>query len=184
MRAGARKAPAIFVFTIGTCLSFGQNATPAQTTSPEVASTAASYRIAGWTVSGADGHPLQGATVLIVDTKTRQMVASTLAGEDGGFAFTDLQADKYLLQAVKTGYLLSAYDQHEIFSTAIVTGAGLNTDSLVLRMTPAAILRGRVTDEAGDPIRGATVALYRENRDEGRSRITQFRNAPTDDLGE
>jgi len=51
-------------------------------------------------------------------------------------------------------------------------------------MTPAAILRGRVTDEAGDPIRGATVALYRENRDEGRSRITQFRNAPTDDLGE
>jgi hypothetical protein len=185
MRAGARKAPAIFVFALGTCLSFGQKATPAQTTTPEVAPTAAaSYRIGGRTVSAADGHPLQGATVLIVNTKTQQMVASTLAGEDGGFAFTDLKADKYSLQAVKTGYLLSAYDQHEIFSTAIVTGAGLNTDSLVLRMTPAAILRGRVTDEAGDPVRGATVALYRENRDEGRSRITQFRNAPTDDLGE
>jgi hypothetical protein len=185
MRAGARKAPAIFVFAIGTCLSFGQNATPAQTTPPDVASTAAaSYRIAGRTVSAADGHPLSGATVLIANTKTQQIVASTLAGEDGGFAFTDLWADKYSLQAVKTGYLLSAYDQHEIFSTAIVTGSGLNTDSLVLRMTPSAILRGRVTDEAGDPVRGATVALYRENRDEGRSRITQFRNAPTDDLGE
>jgi protocatechuate 3,4-dioxygenase beta subunit len=107
-----------------------------------------------------------------------------LASEDGGFAFTGLKADKYSLQAMKTDYLLSAYDQHEIFSTAIVTGADLNTDSLVLRMTPAAILRGRVTDEAGDPVRGATVALYRESRDEGRSRITQFRNAPTDDLGE
>jgi protocatechuate 3,4-dioxygenase beta subunit len=185
MRAGARKAPAIFVFAIGTCLSFGQNATPAQTTPPEIASTAAaSYRISGWTVSVTDGHSLSGATVLIVNTKTQQMVASTLAGEDGSFAFTDLRADKYSLQAVKTGYLLSAYDQHEIFSTAIVTGAGMNTDSLVLRMTPAAILRGRVTDEAGDPERSATVALYRENRDEGRSRITQFRNAPTDDLGE
>ncbi len=178
-------APAIFMFAMGTCLSFGQSATPAQTAPPEVASTAAvSYRIAGRTVSAADGHPLSEATVLIVNTKTQQQVASTLAGEDGAFAFTDLQADKYSLQAVKTGYLPSAYDQHEIFSTAIVTGAGLNTDSLVLRMTPAAILRGRVTDEAGDPVRGATVALYRENRDEGRSRITQFRNALTDDLGE
>jgi hypothetical protein len=178
-------ATAIFVFTLSTCFSFGQNAMPAQTAPPEVASAAAaSYRIAGRTVSAADGHPLSGATVLIVDTKTQQTVASTLSGEDGGFAFTDLRADKYSLQAVKTGYLLSAYDQHEIFSTAIVTGAGLNTDSLLLRMIPAAILRGRVTDEAGDPVRSATVALYRENRDEGRSRITQFRNTPTDDLGE
>ena len=184
MRARARKTTPIIVFSLGTWLSFGQNATRAQTTPLEVASTAASYRIAGRTVSAADGHPLQGATVLIVNTKTQQQVASTLAGEDGGFAFTDLRADKYALQAVKTGYLPSAYDQHEIFSTAIVTGAGLNTDSLVLRMAPAAILRGRVIDEAGDPVRGATVTLYRENRDEGRSRITQFRNAPTDDLGE
>src|SRR5712692_3358745 len=184
MRARARKATPIFVFALGTWLSFGQNVTPAQTTPPEVASTAAaSYRIAGRTVNAADGHPLQGATVLIVNTKTQQPVASTLAGKDGGFAFTDLPADKYSLEAVKTGYLASAYDQHEIFSTAIVTGAGLNTDSLVLRMTSAAIISGRVTDEAGDPVRGATVTLYRENRDEGRSRIAQFRNAPTNDLG-
>jgi 5-hydroxyisourate hydrolase-like protein (transthyretin family) len=184
-RTTARKATPIFVFALGTCLSFGQNATPPQTTPPEVSSTAAApYRIAGRTVSTADGHPLQGATVLIVNTKTQQPVASTLSGEDGGFAFTDLKADKYSLQAVTTGYLLSAYDQHENFWTAIVTGAGLDTESLVLRMTPAAILGGRVTDEAGDPVRGATVTLYRENRDEGRSHITQFRNAQTDDLGE
>jgi hypothetical protein len=177
-------ATAIFVFALVACLSFGQNATPSQTTPPAVVSTAAaSYRIAGRTVSAADGHPLQGATVLIVNTKTQQQVASTLAGEDGTFAFMDLPADKYSLQAVKTGYLASAYDQHENYSTAIVTGAGLNTDSLVLRVTPAAILSGRVTDEAGDPVRGATVTLYLENRDEGRTRVTQFRNAPTDDLG-
>lgn len=184
MRARARKATAIFVLALGTRLSFGQNATPLQSTPPEVASpAAASYRIAGRTVSAADGHPLEGATVLIVNTKTQQPVASTLAGEDGGFAFTDLPADKYSLEAVKTGYLASAYDQHEIFSTAIVTGAGLDTDSLVLRVTPTAILSGRVTDEVGDPVRGATVTLYRESRNEGRRRIAQFRNASTDDLG-
>jgi hypothetical protein len=184
MRAGARKAIPILVFALSTCPSFEQSATPVQAVPPEVPSAAAaSYRIAGRTVSAADGHPIEGATVLIVNTKTQQTVASTLSGEDGGFTFTDLKADKYSLQAVTTGYLLSAYDQHENFWTAIVTGAGLDTESLVLRMTPAAILGGRVTDEAGDPVRGATVTLYRENRDEGRTRITQFRNASTDDLG-
>jgi hypothetical protein len=183
-RERTRKATAIFVFALGTCLSFGQNGRPAQTTPPEAPSTAAaSYRIAGRTVSAADGHPLEGAAVLIVNTKTQKPVASTLSGEDGGFAFTDLKADKYSLQAVKTAYLTSAYDQHENFSTAIVTGAGLDTESLVLRMTPAAILSGRIIDESGDPVRGASVRLHRENRDEGRSRITQFRNAQTDDLG-
>jgi Carboxypeptidase regulatory-like domain len=184
MRARSPKASAILVLALRTCLSFGQNATSGPTAPAEGASTTTtSYRIAGRTVSAADGHPLEGATVLISNTKTQQLVASTLAGEDGGFAFTDLKADKYSLQAVKTGFLASAYDQHDIFSTAIVTGAGLDTDSLVLRMIPAAILSGRVTDESGDPVRGATATLYRENRDEGRSRITQFRSAPTDDLG-
>jgi protocatechuate 3,4-dioxygenase beta subunit len=184
MRARVPKASAIFVLALRTCLSFGQNATPVPTAPAEVTSTTtASYRIAGRTVSAVDGQPLKGATVLISNTNTQQLVASTLASEDGGFTFTDLKADKYSLQAVKTGFLASAYDQHDIFSTAIVTGVGLDTDSLVLRMTPAAILSGRVTDEAGDPVRGATVTLYRQNRDEGRNRITQFRSASTDDLG-
>jgi protocatechuate 3,4-dioxygenase beta subunit len=184
VRARAPRTGAIFVLALRTCLSFGQNATPAPTAPAEVTSTTtASYRIAGRTVSAVDGHPLEGATVLISNTKTQQLVASTLASEDGGFAFTNLKADKYSLQAVKTGYLASAYDQHDIFSTAIVTGAGLDTDSLALRMTAAAILSGRVTDEAGDPVRGATVTLYRENHDEGKSRITQLRSALTDDLG-
>jgi Carboxypeptidase regulatory-like domain len=184
MMARVPKTGAIFMFALRTCLSFGQNATPVPTAPAEVTSTTtASYRIAGRTVSAVDGHPLEGATVLISNTKTQQVVGSTLAGEDGGFTFTDLKADKYSLQAVKAGYLASAYDQHDIFSTAIVTGAGLDTDSLELRMTAVAILSGRVTDEAGDPVRGATVTLYRENHDEGRSRITPFRSAPTDDLG-
>jgi hypothetical protein len=135
-------------------------------------------------VSAADGHTLQGATVRIVNTKTQQLVASTLSGEDGSFEFTKLKADKYSLDAVAGGYLVSPFDEHENFSSAIVTGAGVDAESLILRITPAAIISGRVTDEVGDPVRGATVMLYRENREEGRSRITPFRNSPTNDLGE
>jgi protocatechuate 3,4-dioxygenase beta subunit len=142
------------------------------------------YRIAGRTVSAADGHALQGATVRIVNTKTQQLVASTPSGEDGSFEFTKLKADKYSLDAVVGGYLVSPYDEHDNFSSAIVTGAGVDTESLILKITPAAIIRGRITDEVGDPVRDANVMLYRENREEGRSRITSFRNSQTNDLGE
>ena len=142
------------------------------------------YRIAGRTVNAANGNSLQGATVQIVNTKTQKPVASILSGEDGSFEFTKLKADKYSLDAVAEGYLVSPYDEHENFSSAIVTGAGVDTESLILRVTPAAIISGRILDEVGDPVRGANVTLYRENREEGRSRITSFRNAQTNDLGE
>jgi hypothetical protein len=162
------------ILSTGT-LSFAQSAVPAE---PGL------YRIAGQTVSAADGSTLPGATIRILNTKTQQLVASTVSGEDGRFEFTKLKADKYSLSGVTGGYLESPYDEHDNFSSAIVTGAGVDTESLILRITPEAILSGRITDEAGDPVRGASVMLYREGREEGRIRITGFRNAQTNDLGE
>jgi Carboxypeptidase regulatory-like domain len=159
----------------------------AQTTSTaqeSVHTRPASYRIAGRTVSAVDGHTLQGATVRIVNNKTQRLVASTVSGEDGGFEFTKLNADKYSLDAIIDGYLTSHYDEHENFWSGIVTGAGLDTESLILRITPQAIIGGRVLDEVGDSVRGAAVILYRENRTEGRSRINSIRGSQTNDLGE
>jgi Carboxypeptidase regulatory-like domain len=156
-------------------LSFGQSSVPA---GPDL------YRIAGETVSAADGNKLQGVTVRILNTKTQQLVASTVSGEDGRFEFTRLRADKYSLSGITGGYLESPYDEHDGFSSAIVTGAGVDTESLILKITPEAILSGRIIDEAGDPVRNASVMLYREGHEEGRIRITGFRNAQTNDLGE
>lgn len=39
--------------------------------------------------------------------------------------------------------------------------AGVDTESLILKITPAANISGRITDEVGDPVRGAIVTLYR-----------------------
>ena len=165
-----------FLLPLTVSWSFAQSAPPP--------AEPALYRIAGRTVSAADGHALQGATVRIVNTKTQQAVASTLSGEDGSYEVTKLKADKYSLDAVTGGYLVSPYDEHDNFSSAIVTGAGVDTESLILRITPAGIISGRITDEAGDPVRNAIVTVYRENREEGSSRVTQFRNSTTNDLGE
>src|SRR5438034_2703938 len=141
------------------------------------------HRIAGIVVSKIDGHTLARARVVIGNVKNRQNVLSTVTSDEGKFEFTGLAAGKYFLQGDKRGYLPGSYDQHEQFSTAIVTGAGIDTENLILRLSPAAYIIGRVLDENGDPVRRANVSLYRVNRQEGVSQVVGVRGATTDDLG-
>lgn len=106
-----------------------------------------------------------------------------ITGEDGNFAFNRLSAGKYSLRGARGGFIRTVYEQHEQFSTAIVTGAGLNTENLILRLVPAATITGKVLDERGDPVRNARVGLYSEDRDIGFIQVTPFEFTSTDDLG-
>jgi hypothetical protein len=146
-------------------------------------SSSASLRIAGTVVSSTGGNPLGRARVTILDARNPQNRQSVLTSEDGRFEFKPLSAGKYALQGAKRGFITASYDEHEQFSTAIVTGAGLDTENLVLRLAPSAILSGKIFDELGDPVRHATVSLYREDRRVGIGRILKFRTASTDDQG-
>jgi protocatechuate 3,4-dioxygenase beta subunit len=134
-------------------------------------------------VSAIGGNPLGRARVSIVDAKNPQNRQSTITSEDGRFEFKPVSPGKYSLQGAKRGYITAAYDEHEQFSTAIVTGAGLDTGNLVLRLAPSAVLSGKILDELGEPVRHATVSLYREDRRVGVGRILKFRTASTDDQG-
>ena len=153
----------------------------AQSSNPNQISNGSS-RIAGTVVSAASGHPLARARVLITDTANPQSVQSVLTSEDGRFEFR-VHAGKYALQAAKRGFITGSYDQHGQFSTAIVTGPSLETENLVLRIAPSAVLAGKVIDETGDPVRHARVTVYREDHQSGVSHIRPVRRAVTDDQG-
>jgi carboxypeptidase family protein len=141
------------------------------------------FRIAGHVVSAKTGYPLARARVSITDTRNPQRTLSLLASEDGKFEFNGVTAGKFALEGAKRGFIRASYDQHDQFSTAIVTGAGLDTENLTLRLDPVAVLTGKVLDESGDPVRNATVTVYREDHFSGVSRIRRFRAAQTDDRG-
>jgi hypothetical protein len=141
------------------------------------------YRIAGIVVSAASGTPLPDARIFIVDVKDSRNQRSIVTKEDGRFAFLDVPAGKFSLNGSKRGYESGAYEQHEEYATAIVTGAGLDTENLALRLQPSALLSGTVSDEAGEPVRGANVTLFRQDHNLGISRILRIANDQTDDLG-
>ena len=140
-------------------------------------------RISGTIVSKIDGHPLARARVTVQNTKNPEDLQSVITEEDGKFSFSGLETGKYSLEGAKRGYIEAGYDQHEAFSTAIVTGAGLDTEHLVLKLASNGVIAGRVLDEAGEPIRQAMVNLYVDTHEEGVEQISGYRSIQTNDLG-
>lgn len=140
------------------------------------------YRITGTLVNAATGEPVSRATVAALSVSDHRTVASVETGNDGRFALEGLAAAKYDLVAFRRGFLLSLYDQHELFNTAIVTGDDQQTEGLILRMTPVASLHGVVTGDGGDPVENAKVLLFLKPHNPG-ARITQKAETTTDDTG-
>jgi hypothetical protein len=143
---------------------------------------AGQFRIAGTVVSATGGNVLARARVTIRNVKDPKDIQFLLTGEDGHFEFR-VKAGKYGLEGAKRGFITADYDQHEQFSTAIVTGTDFDTGNIVLKLSPSAVLVGKVLDEAGDPVRHANVTLWREDHGTGVSRIVRFRSDVADDQG-
>lgn len=153
---------------------------PARSQNP---APAGGYRIAGTIVSQTDAHPLARARVTVRSVKNPDQFLSMVTGDDGKFEFTGIPAGKYSLNGAKRGYISASYDQHDQFSTAIVTGAGLATEALILRLAPSAVITGKVLDEAGDPVRHAMVSVYYDDHSAGFDQIHMHNGAQTDDQG-
>ena len=153
--------------------------TPAQVSGVSVGH----FRIAGTIISAREGYPLSRARVSLRDVQSPQSQIFMITGDDGHFEFASLPAGKYSLTGAKRGYITASYDQHEQFSTAIVTGAGVETENLTLRLAPTGVLTGHVFDEFGESIRAATVTLWRDDHSTGVGRTVPARTDRSDDQG-
>lgn len=165
-----------FIFAIG---SPAQSANTAGRNS-----LAGPYRIAGILVNAATGAPIPRAMVEALTEEDSHAVASCVTDSEGRFALEHLAATKYQLTASKRGFRTAAYDEHDEFSTAIVTGPDQDTAHLNFRLMPNAVLRGLVTNDAGEPVADARVLLYKRPEHQGLGdHIAQVDGTETDDTG-
>jgi hypothetical protein len=141
------------------------------------------YRISGTVVSAATGEPLNRANISLALPRDFSTVQSMQTGPDGHFAFDHLPAAKYSLTASRRGFITASYDEHEQYSTAIVTGEGLVSENLVLHLLPDAVVSGIVAEDSGDPVENARVSLYRQTHDSGTEKIQVVGSTNTDDTG-
>jgi len=146
------------------------------------------YTIAGTVLNAVSGDPVRRATVAILAESDSHTIASVESDADGHFALGGLAAAKYQLTASKRGFRTAFYDEHDEFSTAIVTGPGQETEHLAFRLVPGAVLHGTVAGDGGDAVEGAKVMLFQRIHQAPPgpglgSRMVQVNWATTDDTG-
>ena len=145
----------------------------------------------GGTIMSSDGHPLPLAIVAIVQQAPRLFTRTTTADAAGAYRFTDLPAGPYRVTAAVPGYSMPtdapplAYNVIEDAGPEITLAEGDDRQSFNVIMQRWAAISGRILDESGEPVQGATVGVMVPRYQDGRRRlvVAKPQSRITDDHG-
>jgi hypothetical protein len=121
---------------------------------------------------------------LIAENQAEGGDYTAISGADGTFHIEGIVPGRYHMFAERTGLL--EVDKHRARSDGrvLTLTAGQEVKDVLIHVQAAAVVRGRVTDEDGDPLPNAQVAVLRQTFVSGRSRWEQAGAERTNDLGE
>ena len=161
----------------------------AQSSSGDARPAAAPNRITasvqGRVAKDPGGEPVKKALIeLIAENQNEGGDYTAVTGGDGGFRVEGVVPGRYRLFVERTGYL--EVEKHHTRSDGRVLAltAGQEVTDLLVRLQAAAVVEGRVTDEDGDPLADAQVAVLRQTFVAGRTHWQQAGAERTNDLGE
>jgi Carboxypeptidase regulatory-like domain len=161
-------------------------AAAAQSPSTEPASKKEEASVAGMVVKLAGSEPLRKARVMLtsLDDQTRRISVTTDSG--GRFELKGLQAGRYHLTVIRSGFVRQSYGQRKSDDPgAILTlRPGQAVKDLLFRLIPSAVITGKIVDEDSEPLRSVAVSALRQMYSEGKRTLTATTIATTNDLGE
>lgn len=106
-------------------------------------------------ISGVNGQPLQDAGVTCLDVRDGKVVAKTRTDLEGRFLSANLSDDRFEWRALHWRFVTMNFEDHQGFSTAIVTSGALDTTGLRFTFEPEAAIYGMVTEDSGDAVPNA-----------------------------
>jgi len=134
---------------------------------------------------GPGSEPVKKALIeLIAESQSEGANYTALTGADGSFRIESVVPGRYHLFVERTGY--QEVDKHNRRSEGrvLTLSAGQELKDLIIHLQAAAVVEGRITDEDGDPMAEALVAVLRQTFVAGRSHWEQVGAERTNDLGE
>jgi len=170
---------------------------PREPSSTEASAARKTGTIRGRVVS-TDGRPLPHAQVRMLPRSipaaagapTRFGPIIVTADDDGRFELSDLAAGSFQIAASKTGYsmpdaLTSIAPPLFGVGPSVDLAEGETRERVDVTLARWGAMTGRVLDELGDPLQGASVQLLQVRYQSGRRRLVAAGGAsiPTDDLG-
>jgi Carboxypeptidase regulatory-like domain len=147
--------------------------------------------IAGTVVSANTGEPLKKAHVALSrkgdegDDQNKQPL-SAITDAAGHFSIDKIPAGSYDLVVTRASYMRILYGQDQLDKPGATLSltAGQKMSDLLFRLHQTAAIAGRVVDEDGDPVQGASVTTLLFETVRGKSHIQRSDEEDTNDLGE
>jgi protocatechuate 3,4-dioxygenase beta subunit len=141
--------------------------------------------IGGLVTKDPGGEAVKKALIeLIAESQTEGGNYTAVTGLDGTFHIEGITPGRYRLFAERSGFLEVAKHHARSEGRVLTLAAGQELKDLQIRLEAAAVVRGRVTDEDGEPLANAQVAVLHQTFASGRSRWEQAGAERTNDLGE
>jgi len=164
------------VLGVGARFSQAQSAEAAQPTRAVVA---------GMVTKDPGSEPLKKALIeLIAESQSDGGNYTALTAADGSFRIENVVPGRYRLFVERTGYQEIDRHRRRTEGRLFTLSPGQEMKDVVIRLQAAAVVEGRVTDEDGDPMPEAQVAVLRQTFVAGRSHWEQAGAERTNDLGE
>lgn len=130
-------------------------------------------------------EPVKKALIeLIAENQSQGGDYTAVSGTDGAFRIENILPGRYHLFVERTGLLDTDKSHQRSAGRVLALSAGQELKNVEVRLEAAAVLRGRVTDEDGDPLPNAEVTVLRQTFVSGHRHWEQAGAERTNDLGE
>lgn len=132
--------------------------------------------VEGTVVNALSGVPLRRVSVHLVGVSP---VAPMVTDATGRFRFVGVKPGRYRVQTARQGFFPDAG-----LAPAVEMTAGRGVTVPPVKLWPGGSISGTVNDEAGEPVAGVQVTLFRRAYLNGRRELVQVLNSVTDDRGQ
>jgi hypothetical protein len=145
--------------------------------------------VSGKVVSGASGEPLKKAFITLrrTDGGRREQPYTAITKEDGWFEINEVPAGQYRMTVLRNGYVrhvFGARNARQQQGGNLTLAAGQKLRDLAIKLTPGAVIAGRIVDQDGEPMAGVSVTVLRYMFMDGERRLQPQESTMTNDLGE
>src|SRR3954452_3738822 len=132
--------------------------TPAQ---PQDAPPTPSGRMTRRVIASDNGRPVKRARVFVTAAELPDGGRGVLTDDQGVFDLAELPAGRYTLTVSKSGFVSLSYGQRRPLQagTPLQLNDGQQLNGLEVRLPRGSVIAGRVFDESGDSMAGATVRV-------------------------
>jgi hypothetical protein len=136
-------------------------------------------RIQGIVINSISQEPLNKVRLSLLRVGKDTYATETRSG--GSFTLEHVKPGRYFITAERAGFRTELNDQGVARQ---ITVEGGHDENLVIKMDPLCVIRGRVIDADGDPVRGATITAMRYDYNSGKRQLNGGVEVTTDDRGD